>query len=341
MKSNIIIYGAGEYGKRLYHFLQGIGVRVDYFCQTSCDADICYEDIKIIDIIYLSKMAGDIMVFIAVKDSMISESIKIQLLNLNRSDLHIYEFGDFISQNTFNVVEENEHYCNLCGRNIPEFGQAVFALSDVFKRHHVIGGGGVRENEVCPLCGCKERKRWQYWVLAKHTGIFSEKCSVLHIAPEPEISVRIQSNSLCDYYSGNIVPGAMLTVDVTDIQFRDDFFDYIIINHVLEHIQNEAKAVTELKRVLKPSGKIILSFPICTDMDTYENPDIQTPRGRLEAYGQEDHVRLYGKDYKERLEKFGLSIKDYVPQNECSQEEIVRYGFNYDDTILIATKSMH
>lgn len=103
---------------------------------------------------------------------------------------------------------------------------------------------------------------------------------------------------------GDIVWGqAMHQIDILDIPYRNNFFDYVIINHVLEHITDIKKAISEVKRVLKPNGKLILSFPICTDMDTLELPEPLTDNERLEIYGQKDHVRLFGRDY---LEKYNL-----------------------------------
>ena len=335
MGKSVVIYGVGAYGKRLYHFLKSINCTITFFCQTSCDANTYYDGVKIIDIEQLSTITGEVIVLISIGDSKVSKCVKGQLLNCNRSDMYIYELGDFISTNIPNKRERNTCYCNICGERVEGFEKSKFHFSEGFSKYHLIGGGA-RDNVNCPSCGSGDRVRWQYWVLGKHTEIFKDKCRVLHIAPEYGIKERIQDNILCDYYMGDIVCGiGTHIIDVTNIQFKDNFFDYIIMNHVLEHIEDEARAITELKRVLKPNGKLILSFPICTDIDTYENPDIQTPEERLAEYGQEDHVRLYGRDYKARLMKYGLNIEEHSPQNECSMEEISRYGFIYNDVILM------
>lgn len=339
-KSKIIIYGAGDYGKRLYHFLKSIHCTIDYFCQTICSGQTqYYDDIEIISLIQLSKMTNEeIIVLIAIRDNEISRQVKGQLLDWNYSFMSIYECGEFISQNISDAFEEGKFRCNICGNEVKKFERGGVSPNKIFDKYHIIGGG-IRENAICPLCGSMDRTRWLYWVLGRHIQeIFYNKCSVLHIAPEIEISKRIQSNILCDYYTGDITQGAsMHIVDVTDIQFRDDFFDYIILNHVLEHIENEKKAIMELKRVVKPGGKIILSFPICTDRNTYENSNIRTPEARLDEYGQEDHVRLYGKDYKTRLEAYGLKVDIFSPQSECSREEISKYGFIYDDVSIVCS----
>ncbi len=336
----IVIYGVGDYGKRLYFFLKSIGNRVDFFCQTCSYDETSYDGIKIINLNELSEIKGELIIFIAICDKKTSNLVKKKLLQLNRNDICIYEFGEFISNNIMGINEaSNVHYCNICGKRVEKFESAHWPGKELFEKHYVIGGGGYRENIYCPICHSTERRRWQHWVLAKHTNILKSKCSVLHIAPESEISPQIESNELCDYYTGNIVPGAKYRVDVTDIQFRDSYFDYIIINHVLEHITNQERAISELRRVLKVNGKIIISFPICMDMDTYENVNVKTAEERLAEYGQEDHVRLYGRDYREVLERYGLEIKKiFSPHDECSEDEIFRYGFAEDDIILICGK---
>ncbi len=130
----------------------------------------------------------------------------------------------------------------------------------------------------------------------------------------------------------------MHITDITNIQYKDETFDYVICNHIMEHISDEEKAVYEIKRVLKQDGKWIFSFPICMDMKTYEDKSIVLPHERLKAYGQEDHVRLYGYDFAERFEKFGLRLQIYTPQNEMDDFEIDKLGFIKDDVMIIADK---
>ena len=105
----------------------------------------------------------------------------------------------------------------------------------------------------------------------------------------------------------------------------------------MEHIPDTLQAFSELKRVLKPDGKIIISFPICTDMKTYEDPSITTPEGRLKAFGQSDHVRLFGTDYREIVEGYGLDVKVYSPQERLTPGEVERYALIPDDVIMICT----
>ena len=135
------------------------------------------------------------------------------------------------------------------------------------------------------------------------------------------------------------MPGrADYQAEITNLhQFADRTFDYVIANHVLEHIHDEAKAFSELKRVLKKDGRLIISFPICTDMLTYKDNSITSREGRLKAFGQEDHVRLYGTDFKEHIESYGLDVKVYTPQESLTREEIERYALILDDVMMVCT----
>lgn len=232
---------------------------------------------------------------------------------------------------------KGDRICILCENKFDEFLPGGID-EEIFKKHHIIGGG-YRENCVCPCCGSGDRERWLYYVLKNKTDISEISGRVLHFAPERAVTEYIKQNEKIDYYTCDIVPGrAMHIVDMTDIQYRDDTFDYVICNHVMEHIIDERRAVSEIKRVLKKNGKWIFSFPICTDMKTYEDKTIVTPEERLKEYGQEDHVRLYGYDYVDRFQSYGLDLKVLSPENELDDESIKRYGFIKDDVIIIAQK---
>ena len=116
-------------------------------------------------------------------------------------------------------------------------------------------------------------------------------------------------------------------------------FNYVIINHVMEHVE-EQQAISELKRVLTTDGKLIMSFPVCIDNETtIEDSAIVTDEDRIREYGQKDHIRLYGMDYKDRMEKYGLDVDIYSPKDFFSDQEIEYYGFIENDIMLICRKA--
>ena len=148
--------------------------------------------------------------------------------------------GDFIS------AIWKHRYCIVCERRFKEF-KPFGVSSDFFKTHNIIGGG-FRENCQCIRCGTIDRGRWQYYVLKKHSGILEKECSVLHFAPEKANARLIRTNTQCNYVTVDITPGrADYVADITNmLQFSDNSFDYVIANHVLEHISDEAKAFSEI-----------------------------------------------------------------------------------------------
>lgn len=337
------IYGAGKYGKLFFQWLLDMGIEIDYFVQTDEPNNREINNVPVISLKNFIEIDRDEnkIVFIAINNDKVIKEIEKKILSVTHSDsIRIYNCRNFINDNLLkknNVITSGLKQCIICGSNIDQFLPGGIE-EEIYKRHHIIGGG-YRENCKCPYCGASDRHRWLYYVLQKKLDISRVSGRVLHLAPESLIQKYIEQNEKIDYYTGDIVPRkAMHVTDITDMQYKDNTFDYVICNHVMEHIADEEKAVSEIKRVLKPTGKWIFSFPICTDMKTYEDKAIISPEQRLKEYGQEDHVRLYGFDFAERYEKYGLKLHIYSPKNEMDDAQIDQFGFIKDDIIIIANK---
>lgn len=237
-------------------------------------------------------------------------------------------------------IMHGDKICAVCGNKLNEFLPGG-ADAEIFKKHHIIGGG-YRENCLCPCCKSSDRERWLCWVLKNKTDISQISGKIIHFAPEKAAVNYIKQNNAIDYYTCDIVPGrAMYIADMLAIPYENETFDYAICNHVMEHIVNEKGAVSEIKRVLKKNGKWIFSFPICTDMRTYDDKAVISPKDRLKEYGQEDHVRLYGNDYLERFQSYGLELQVISPEKELEDKDIHKFGFIKDDVILIAKKTSY
>lgn len=139
------------------------------------------------------------------------------------------------------------------------------------------------------------------------------------------------------YQDWNI--GTVIRADITDIPFEDNYFDAILCNHVLEHVPDDHKAMNELYRVLKPSGWATMQVPIKLSLDnTYEDFSIDTPEGREKAFGQKDHVRLYGKDYPQKLFKAGFTVDENDFVSTFSVAEQKRFGYAPKEIIYHCTK---
>lgn len=162
----------------------------------------------------------------------------------------------------------------------------------------------------CPICGSLERTRLLYLYLKHCTDFLQRPQRVLHFAPEPMIEKLARPVLGSGYTTADLCPyGLMIKVDITDIQFPDNTFESIICCHVLEHIPDDRKAMRELYRVLKPGGWAILQVPISLVLEkTYEDFSITSEAAREQAFGQYDHVRLYARDYKGRLEEAGFKV---------------------------------
>lgn len=172
-----------------------------------------------------------------------------------------------------------------------------------------------RENARCPKCNSLERHRLYYLFLRKHIPT-DKAVKVLHFAPEKIITKLFKSFSNINYLSADLDPEkGMVKEDITQLSFQDNSFDLIFCSHVLEHIPDDIKAMQEVHRVLKPTGFALLQVPIKKEFNgktidaTYEDFSITDPAERERVFGQHDHVRIYGSDFKDRLIKAGFKVE--------------------------------
>lgn len=208
-----------------------------------------------------------------------------------------------------------------------------------------------RENAKCHNCGSLERHRLIYLYLSEKLRMFphqdSSKLKVLHFAPE-EIFYNLFDNNPniaytpCDLqpeiyvYKGNT---KIQKADITQIPFDADSFDFILCNHVLEHIEDDHKAMSELQRVLHKKGAAILQVPIdYKRSETYEDWSITDPKAREKAFGQHDHVRWYGQDYGRRLEAAGFVVRADPFVKDLDQKTRHKYGLMPSELIYHCTK---
>ena len=132
---------------------------------------------------------------------------------------------------------------------------------------------------------------------------------MLHVAPEACFEARFKKILGDRYLTADLFnPRAMVKMDITDIRYPDHSFDVIYCGHVLEHVLDDRKAMSEFYRTLKTSGWAILLVPIIAD-ETFEDASIVEPEDRLAAFGQADHVRIYGPDYVDRLRAVGFEVQ--------------------------------
>jgi SAM-dependent methyltransferase len=228
--------------------------------------------------------------------------------------------------------------CNSHLRTFLPFGSAFPVLTE--KR---VVGGGHRLQAVCPLCGCVDRSRLLYLYLLHKTDVLQKPTRLLHVAPEAPIARMLRHHRAIDYLSADLsATNVMVKMDITSIQFPENSFDAIVCNHVLEHVPDDRKAMSELYRVLKPGGWAILQVPISlSSKSTYEDCSIRTSSGREQAFGQADHVRLYGGDYKDRLDQagFNVSVFKWTTEPDRFGGPGNRFGLNEEEDVYVATKA--
>ncbi len=166
------------------------------------------------------------------------------------------------------------------------------------------------ENFECPACGCHDRERHLFLYLRAADLLPRLRgARILHFAPEAHLQRVIKAAGPAHYERADLLPrqAGVQKLDLTAIERPDESYDFVIANHVLEHVEDDASALREILRVLRPGGRAILQTPFAAARRTmFEDPAIRDEAGRLRAFGQEDHCRLYGADFVERVQSFGF-----------------------------------
>lgn len=185
----------------------------------------------------------------------------------------------------------------------------------------------VRENVLAPGTLSLERHRLFWLYLKNETSFFSEQLRVLHFAPEQAFLKRFKKLENLRYTTTDLnSPIADVKADICNLPFEDHSFDFIICNHVLEHIPDDKKAMQELYRVLAPNGMAILQVPYDRNRTTtFEDNTITNPKERAAIFGQYDHVRVYGMDYFDTLASVGFRVDPVDYTAMLSAKEIETY----------------
>jgi len=206
------------------------------------------------------------------------------------------------------------HQCNICKHKLRSF----------------IDG----KKLICPFCGSLTRTR-RLWQLINNDNCL--KGNTLHFSPSRSLYRKLKEHNKIHYYSTDFEDEflADYKFDITEIDQPNEKFDLIICYHILEHILDDMKAISELYRVLCTKGIIYLQTPFKYG-DIYEDEKIISPEKRKIHFGQDDHVRIYSvRGLKKRLEKVGFNVivKSFKPTNNDFYS-----GFKSPETVLVLTK---
>ena len=209
-----------------------------------------------------------------------------------------------------------------------------------FKRFLPYGYGVQRPNVLSPSTLSLERHRLIWLYLKNETDFFNKPLKVLHMAPEQCFLSLFRKMKNLDYTTADLYsPIVDIKADILDLPFEDNSFDLVLCNHVLEHIIDDQKAMKELFRVMKKGGMGIFQVPQEINREkTFEDPSITEPDDRAKHFGQYDHVRVYGRDYFDRLRDAGFNVEEIDYSKVLSPEDIDKYRLADGEILPVCSK---
>lgn len=213
------------------------------------------------------------------------------------------------------------------GRECPCCGGHFRRMS----RRRLSGWGG-----ICPRCRSHPRHRAIAMLLAR--GELPGR-RLLHFAPEPLFDPVFARLPAVERVTADLHAPADLRLDISDMDLRDASFDLILCSHVLEHVPDDRAAMSELHRVLTPGGLALVLVPYRPGVTTYEDPSIVSPLGRMVAFGQQDHVRIYGSDLPGRLAEAGFEVSDRIAAELFDRETVERAELDPDEHLFLCRRS--
>ena len=221
----------------------------------------------------------------------------------------------------------NKHVCPCCGWKLRAFTHGNTSLK-------------VRPKGYCPRCNSKARHRRDWLFLEANTNLFSDQIRLLHVSPKYALARRLTKMPQIDFVGVDLDgrPYAPHKVDISEIPFESDTFDAIICIHVLEHVENDKRAIDELYRVLKPNGWALISVPIDFSRATYEDASIVSPEDRREHFGEDQHYRIYGNDFVDRLAASGFDVR--LDRGEALPVDLKeKHGLMDNENVFYCTKT--
>ena len=232
-----------------------------------------------------------------------------------------------------------------------------------FKMFLPYGYGTQRNNVLSPSTLSLERHRFLWLYLNEETDFFKSELlsdssltntkriklrdaetnsalKVLHFAPEQAFYKLFRNQKNLDYTTTDLFsPLADVKADICNLPFEDNQYDVILCNHVLEHIPDDTKAMQELYRVLKPGGMAILQIPQdLSRATTFADDTITDQKERAKIFGQYDHVRIYGRDYFDKLRSIGFKVIEEDYTRKIAPELVEKYCLAKGEIIPVCFK---
>ncbi|MDX8553883.1 methyltransferase domain-containing protein [Tenacibaculum sp. 1B UA] len=212
-----------------------------------------------------------------------------------------------------------------------------------FKKFLPYGYGTQRGNALSPSTLSLERHRLMWLFLQRESNFFSsdKRLKVLHIAPEQCFLDLFRKQQNLEYTTSDLEsPIADVKADICDLPFEDNSFDVVFCNHVLEHISDDTKAMQELYRVMKVGGFGIFQIPQDLSREvTFEDDSITEPKERAKIFGQYDHVRVYGRDYFDKLRSIGFTVDEIDYTKKIAPEKLERFALMKGEILPVCYKN--
>jgi Methyltransferase domain len=229
------------------------------------------------------------------------------------------DFFDFLKDLSIKSPGTAEKECPLCG----------------FVGFFKAWGSPPRWNALCPSCGSLERHRHLALFLHRTPSLIKDGAILLHFAPENFIRTLLKKSNM-HYIGADLARDDVdLKLDIENIDLADEQCDVIVCSHVLEHVDDK-RALSELWRILKPNGILIIMVPINDGCETtYEDDTIKDRNQRLIHFGDPDHVRIYGADFVQRLTDAGFRVR----VTTAFGKEAVKFALLMGDKIFLCHKA--
>jgi len=235
-------------------------------------------------------------------------------------------------------------HCVICGHAVwrfMPFGRGWAGVPPLMIALKVVGSDP--EHFECPRCGAHDRERHLLLYL-KHTGMLARLrgAVILHFAPEKRLSTHIAAAAPARHLRCDLYPAMadIERVDMLDMPFAPGSFDWVIANHVLEHVSDHRQALGEIHRVLKVGGFAILQTPYSATLhESWEDPGICDEGARLQAYGQADHVRLFGRDIFECFAAAGFRWVGGTHAELLADRDPLIHGVNAQEPFMLLERT--
>lgn len=215
--------------------------------------------------------------------------------------------------------------CPICGSRYRRFMPYGYVTS--------------REDALCPHCLSLERHRMIWLWLGECSTLFDSRPRLLHIAPEVSLMRHFKRlyRGTDNYITADLEsPLADMHFDVQQIPLEDCSVDVVICNHLMEHVEDDRRAMSELYRILKPGGWGIALVPEDRSRAiTFEDDSITDPEERTRIFGQYDHRRIYGRDYDTRLAEAGFRVERICYTTRLNETQQRLYAIGNDDLVII------